>query len=45
MLASFTLHKAQKYFSGFDLRRKEDITWLSREACDPPKLGWWDTDG
>jgi hypothetical protein len=41
LLASFMLHK--KYISG--LRRKEDIAWLSQEACDPPELGWRDTDG
>jgi hypothetical protein len=34
LLASFTLHKVKKYLSGFGLRRKEDITWLSLEACD-----------
>jgi hypothetical protein len=45
LLASLTLHKVQKYFSGFGLRWKEDITWLSLEACDPPELGWRDTDG
>jgi hypothetical protein len=45
LLASFTLHKVQNYFSGFGLRRKEDITCFSLEACDPPKLGWRDTDG
>jgi hypothetical protein len=41
-LASFTLHKVQilKWFW-----TKEDITWLSLEACDPPELGWWNTDG
>jgi hypothetical protein len=45
LLASFTLHKVQKYFSGFGLRRKDDITWLSLEACNPSELGWRDTDG
>jgi hypothetical protein len=30
--------------SGFGLRRKEDIMWLSLEACDLPELGWRDTD-
>jgi hypothetical protein len=45
LLASFTLHKVQKYLRGFGLIRKEDITWLSLEACDPPELGWRDTDG
>jgi hypothetical protein len=44
LLASFTLHKVQKYLSGFGLRRKEYITWLSLEACNPPELGWRDTD-
>ena len=32
LLASFTLHKVQKYLSGFGLTRKEDVTWLSLEA-------------
>jgi hypothetical protein len=45
LLAYFTLHKVQKYLSGFGLRRKEDITWLSLEACNPPELGLRDTDG
>jgi hypothetical protein len=27
LLASFTLHKVQKYFSGFGLRRKEDTVY------------------
>jgi hypothetical protein len=45
VLASFTLHKVQNYLSGFGLRRKEDITWLSLEACHPPELGWRNTDG
>jgi hypothetical protein len=45
LLASFTLHKVQKYFRGFGLRWKEDITWISLEACDPPELEWRDTDG
>jgi hypothetical protein len=45
LLASFTLHKVQKYFSGFGLTWKEYIRWLSLEACDPPELGWRDTDG
>jgi hypothetical protein len=44
LLASFTLHKVQEYFSGFGLRRREDIAWLSMEACDLPELGWQDTD-
>jgi hypothetical protein len=45
LLAFFTLHKVQKYLNGYGLRRKEDITWLSLEACDPPELGWRDTEG
>jgi hypothetical protein len=46
LLAPFTLHKVQKYFSAFGRRRKEEnIKWLSLEACDPPELGWRDTDG
>jgi hypothetical protein len=45
LLASFTLHKVQKHFSGFGLRRKKDIRWFSLEACDPPELGWRDTYG
>ena len=45
LLASFTLHKVQKYLSGFGLTRKKDTTWLSLEVYDPPELGWWDTDG
>ena len=45
LLASFTLHKVQKYLSSFGLTRKEYITWLSLEACDPPELGWRDPDG
>jgi hypothetical protein len=46
LLAPFTLHKVQKYFSGFGLGRKEEvIRWLWVEACDPPELGWRNTDG
>jgi hypothetical protein len=46
LLVPITLHKVQKYFSGFGLRRKEeDIRWLSLEAFDPPELGWQKTDG
>jgi hypothetical protein len=45
LLASFTLHKVQKYLSGFGFRQKEDVTWLSLEACNPPELGWRDIDG
>jgi hypothetical protein len=46
LLVPFTLHKVQKYFSAFRRRRKEEnIRWLSLEACDPPELGWRDTDG
>jgi hypothetical protein len=29
LLASFTMHKIQKYLSGFGLRRKEDITCMA----------------
>jgi hypothetical protein len=41
----FYAAQSTKYFSGFGLRRKEDITWLSLKACDPSELGWRDTDG
>jgi hypothetical protein len=44
LLACFTLHKVQ-VLKWFGLRRKEDITWLSLKACDPPELGWRDTGG
>jgi hypothetical protein len=44
LLAHFTLHKVRKYFSDFGLRGKEDITWLSLGACDPPEVEWRDTD-
>jgi hypothetical protein len=40
-----TLYAAQKYFSGFGLRWKEDSRWLSLEICHPLELGRRDTDG